>query len=116
MGAKFHKAMNSINRIELQGRVGTVRTAELSSGTVASFSLVTDHFFKTRDGDAVCETTWFHVSAYQNSCLGIDLKALKKGDPVHVTGRMRCSKYTTAEGVDRQFYEVVADSVEPVSE
>ncbi len=108
--------MNSINRIELQGRVGSVRTADIISGTVATFGLATDYFFKTKDGGAVCETTWFHVSAYQNSCPSIDLKALKKGDPVHVTGRMRCSKYTTAEGVDRQLYEVVADSVEPVSD
>ncbi len=108
--------MNSINRIELRGRVGSVRTADIISGTVATFGLVTDHFFKTKEGNAVCETTWFHVSACQNSCPGIDLKTLKKGDPVHVTGRMRCSKYTTAEGADRQLYEVVADSVEPVSE
>ncbi len=108
--------MNSINKIEIQGRIGSIRIAEIISGTVASFSVVTDYFFNTADGNAACETTWFNVSAFQSACKNIDLKSLRKGEPVHVTGRMRASKYTTAEGIDRQFYEIVASDIEPVEE
>ncbi len=108
--------MNCINKIEIKGRSGNIRVAELSSGAVASFSVATDYFSKAADGKAVCETTWFHVSACQNQCAGIDLKALKKGDPVYVTGRMRCSKYTLADGTERQFYEIIASNVESVKE
>ncbi len=108
--------MKSINKIEIQGRIGSLRITELSTGTVASFGVVTDYLFTAADGNAVCESTWFNVSAFQNSNMNADLKSLKKGDIIHVIGRMRNTKYTTAEGVERQLYEIIASDVEPVKE
>ncbi len=108
--------MNYMNRIMIQGRIGTIRIAELSSGVQANFSLVTDYIYKAVDGNAVCETTWFNVSAFQQSGKEIDLKGLKKGDVVRVVGRMRTVKYTDAAGVDKVFYEVVASDVELIEE
>ena len=52
-----------LNRIELRGRVGTVRTNEVNGTKVANFSVVTEHLYKTREGNAVSETTWFNVTA-----------------------------------------------------
>ena len=43
--------MDHINRIELQGRVGTVRTNIIGDNMVANFSLVTEYLYKTRDGE-----------------------------------------------------------------
>ncbi len=108
--------MNYINRIEILGRIGSLRINELTTGTVASFSVVTDYLYRTADGNAVCESTWFNVSAYQSSLKSVDVKSLKKGDPIHVKGRMRCSKYTLADGTERQFYEIIASDVEAVRE
>lgn len=56
--------MENINRIELQGRVGTVRTNLVNGIKVANFSLVTDHLYKTRDGIAISETTWHNIVAW----------------------------------------------------
>ncbi len=107
--------MEHLNRIEINGRVGTVRTAEVNGSKVANFSIVSEYLYKTRDGNAVMETTWFNITAWQNRDMP-DMDRLVKGMPVHVIGRLRSSKYTNAEGIDKQFYEVMAGKVEFLNE
>lgn len=99
-----------LNRIELRGRVGTVRTNEVNGTKVANFSVVTEHLYKTRDGNAVSETTWFNVTAWDGKDMP-DFERIAKGMPIYVSGRMRTSRYTSAEGVEKQFYEILAYKV-----
>lgn len=107
--------MDHINRIELQGRVGTVRTNIVGDNMVANFSLVTEYLYKTRDGGAVNETTWHQVTAWEGRDMP-DLNTIIKGAPVHVTGRLRTFKYTNAEGQERQLYEVVANRIRVITD
>jgi len=102
--------MEQPNRIELRGRIGSVRTAEVNGSKVANFSVVTEYLYKTREGNAVSETTWFNVAAW-NSKEMPDFDSMVKGMPVYVSGRVRTSRYTTAEGVEKQFYEILAGKV-----
>lgn len=102
--------MEHLNRIELHGRVGTVRTNEVNGSKVANFSLVSELLYKTRDGQAVSETTWFNVAAWSSRDMP-DLEKIEKGMQIYVSGRMRTARYTSAEGVERQFYEVLANKV-----
>ncbi len=107
--------MDYLNRIEINGRVGTIRTAEVNGSKVANFSIVSEYLYKTRDGNAVMETTWLNVTAWQNRDMP-DFNRIVKGMPVHVTGRIRSSKYTNAEGVDKQFYEIMANRIDFMNE
>ena len=107
--------MDHLNRIELRGRVGTIRTNEVNGSKVANFSVVTEHLYKSRDGNAVSETTWFNVAAWNSRDMP-DFNAMNKGMPIYVAGRMRTSKYITAEGVEKQFYEIMANKVRFISE
>lgn len=107
--------MDHINRIELQGRVGTVRTNIIGENMVANFSMVTEHLYKTRDGGAVNETTWHQITAWEGRDMP-DLTAISKGTPLHVTGRLRTFRYTNAEGVEKQLYEVVASRIRILTE
>lgn len=107
--------MDHLNRIELRGRVGTIRTNEVNGSRVANFSVVTEYLYKTRDGNAVSETTWFNVTAWHSKDMP-DFNGLNKGMPIYVAGRMRTSKYTTAEGIEKQFYEILANKVRYLSE
>lgn len=99
--------MESINRIELQGRVGTVRTNLVNGIKVANFSLVTDHLYKTRDGIAISETTWHNIVAWSGKEMP-DLDMIGKGTPLHLVGRLRTNRYTAADGTEKQYYEVLA--------
>ena len=107
--------MEHLNRIELRGRVGTIRTNEVNGSRVANFSVVTEYLYKTRDGNAVSETTWFNVTAWDGKSMP-DFNLLSKGMPIYISGRMRTSKYITAEGLEKQFYEILANKVRYLSE
>ena len=106
--------MEHINRIELQGRVGIVRTNEHNGMRVANFSLATDLLYRTRDGAAVSETTWHNVVAWANRDMP-DLRRITKGTAVHITGRMRSQKYSSSDGADKYFYEILAQKLEILS-
>jgi single-stranded DNA-binding protein len=41
-----------------------------------------------------------------------DLKRITKGTPVHVIGRMRSQKHTSSDGVEKYFYEIMAQKLE----
>ena len=98
--------MEMLNRIELRGVVGSARTMKVSESEVTRFSVATDYFFKNKDGEAVVETTWHSVMAWDKG-----LSELKRGDKVEVVGRIRNTRYTDSEGLERTSTEVVASEV-----
>ena len=100
---------NSINRVELQGRVGTVRIQSAGECLVASFSVMTEEVFKANDGTVICESTWHHVTAWAGKDVNLD--GLTRGSLVHVEGRIRNSRYTSVDGTEKTFTEVMASSL-----
>lgn len=101
--------INSINRVELQGRVGTVRISPAIGSIAANFSLVTEHLIISLEGKRLVETTWHNVLAVEGE--EASLEGISRGAMVHLTGRLRTVRYTAADGTERTFSEVVADSL-----
>lgn len=99
--------MDYINKIELQGRVGSVRTNQVQGMTVQCFSLLTEYMNKLKDNSYVCESTWHQVVAW-------DKTQVEKGDTVKVVGRLRQQKYTAADGTERVYYEVIASELKVI--
>ena len=102
--------MEDINRIEIQGRVGNIRTNVVNDTMVANFSVATDYYYKGRDGAMVNETTWHQVVAWAGKGM-VNLNLIEKGSPVNVIGRMRSTKLTSSDGTDKYFYEIMAQKV-----
>lgn len=102
----------SINRVELQGRVGTVRTMSIQEQLVTNFSLMTEHFYNLKDGSHVCECTYHQVVAFEGK--EVNTTGLTRGSLVHVTGRLRTNRYTAVDGTERTFTEVIASSVKVI--
>lgn len=103
--------INSINRVELQGRVGTVRMHYAGDVQTAVFSIATETVYENAlTHGTVVETTWHSVATRPG--LKQSLDGLSKGALVRVTGRLRNTRYTDANGIERTFTEVVADSLE----
>lgn len=107
--------MEYINKIELQGRVGTLRTNTVNGTMVANFSLATELLYKNREGEGVSETTWHNVVAWGGKD-SPNLAEISVGTPVYVSGRMRATKYTAADGTDKHFYEVVASRLRLIND
>ena len=105
---------NSINRVELQGRVGTVRISPVVGAVVASFSLLTEHPIVSAEGCRLVESTWHNCAAFEGG--EVCLEGLTKEVLVNVTGRLRTAKYTAADGTERTFTEVIAHSLKVLEE
>ena len=111
-GRKFNTLMRGnlmeyINKVELKGRVGTVRTNVVNGSRVTNFSLITDVLYKTKDGTPTSEATWFNIAAWEGKEVQM-LDQIEKGAVVHVWGRMRSSRFEGQDGTEKQFYELLA--------
>ena len=106
--------MEQINKIELQGRVGTVRIQTYNGHRVANFSVAVDTAFKNRAGELTIDTTWFNCVAWENTPGRLD--NLVKGAPIHIHGRVRQRKYTAQDGSERTSFEVLVFNYSIVTE
>lgn len=106
--------MEQINKIEIVGLVGNVRTNSVAGNTVANFSVATNYAYKGRDGNPYMETAWFAVCAWEGRNMP-DLSLIRKGSPVRVVGRVRFRSYTAHDGTEKQEIEVKASQVELLS-
>ena len=102
--------METLNRIELRGIVGSVRTQHVSDETITRFSMATIYAYKDKDGCPVIETTWHNVLIWNAP----EAQLLAPGSRVYVSGRLRAFRYVTADGLDRVSVEVVAQQLEVV--
>lgn len=103
--------MEYLNKIELKGVVGRVETRTYQNGIRHTiFSLMTETTALSKDGTATIDTTWFN-------CTTIPTDAplhgeIRKGDNLHVIGRVRIRKYTDAGGIERNIMDVLAQSIQ----
>ena len=105
--------MEQLNRVELQGTVGSVYVKDFGNTRCANFSLATNYVFKDREGCPVVETTWHRVVTWQGEgCPNLDI--IQKGAQLHVLGRIRRLKYVGADGEERETVEIVASKVESI--
>lgn len=104
-----------LNRIELLGRVGNLKVYEVGNTKIARLSLCTNRMFDSTDGAKAIETTWHDISIWQEN-IKEDLGSVRKGDILHVIGRVRRQRYVASNGEERYSYEVVAHSAEIVKE
>lgn len=102
----------NINRVELQGIVGTSKVICIGDKKAVRFSLATNYAYKDKEGYPVIETTWHSCSAWAEK--EDDFTKYRKGTPLHIEGRIRNIRYTDASGCERTTLEVVATKIERV--
>lgn len=100
--------MECINKIEIQGIIGTIRLNKIFDKSVANMSVATDRVYENNSGDMVAETTWHYLVVWEDNT-SADLSKLEKGMHIHAVGRVRNTKYTSASGEERVFTEIIAN-------
>lgn len=111
----LYDIMEQLNRIELRGTVGSIKTQEISGANVANFTVATNLAYRDKDGGAIIETTWHNVTAWESKDIQ-NLDRIKKGSRVHVVGRIRNQRFCGTDGVERTMYEVIARTVELIDD
>ncbi len=106
--------MEQINRIEVQGKIGNVRINSYNDNQVANFSVVTNYLYRNKEGDVI-ETTWHNVVAWEGKNMP-DFEKLVKGATANVVGRLKSNKYTSADGIERVGFEIIANKISILDE
>ncbi|MBQ9548496.1 MAG: single-stranded DNA-binding protein [Bacteroidales bacterium] len=107
--------MEQLNRIELRGLVGSVKVQDVSGRKVARLTVATNFAYKDRNGNAVIETTWHNVSAWEGRDI-CPLDKITRGDKVSVTGRVKNQKYTGSDGVERSASDIQASRLQLIEQ
>lgn len=105
--------MEYINKIEIQGTIGMIRTIEFPDEMVANMSVATENIYTNKQNDKIAETTWHSVVVW-GSKTSVDLSKLERGTKVHIVGRIRNTRYTSADGQEKTFTEILANEFEIV--
>ena len=98
--------MESINKVTLQGKVGSVNVRPVGNKTCVKFSLCTEYVYENGDYSPIIEIDWFTVSTFHP-----EATKLQKNDIVKVIGRLRMFNYVRADGTDVRGVEVVSDDI-----
>ena len=100
--------MNQLrNCVQLLGRVGQdpeLRTFD-TGGTLVTFSLATNEFYKNKDGEKVQETQWHNIKAWGKIAENIQL-AVVKGNEVLVQGKLMYRSYEDKNGDKKYISEI----------
>ena len=107
--------MEQICKLELAGVVCRSTITPVGDSKVARFSLATNYTYNGKDGGIIIDTTWFSCTAWEGENMP-DLNQIQKGSKVHLIGRVRMQRYTDADGIDRQIWEVICSSLEIVED
>lgn len=107
--------MQYINKIELQGKVGSVRISHIGTQKTITFSLETASVGKTKAGD-ILETTWHNCCAWETTGIDPEIFNAQKGRWIHLEGRIRNSRYINSSGVESVFSEIIAHKIKVLEE
>jgi single-strand DNA-binding protein len=103
----------NINRVELQGTVGSVKVSTIAGKEFIRFTVATNMAFRDRRGEAVIETTWHTCSAREGKGI-CPFGEITKGAAVHLTGRLRASKYVGMDGTERSVVDIFVETLNTV--
>jgi len=107
--------MEQLNRIELRGMVGSTRLNTVGERKVMHFTLATSRAYRDKEGQAVIDTTWHNVTAWENKEMDY-VDQIKRGAKLYVVGRLKNSKFLGSDGIERNATEIIASRVEFVND
>jgi single stranded DNA-binding protein len=104
--------MESLNKVELQGRIGDASIINVENKIVAKFSVGTTYAYKDKDGEPWIECVWHNCEIWDSDQVSVKmLTNLKRGDAVNVKGRISTRSWTTANGEEKVQYIIKAQEL-----
>lgn len=101
-----------INSVQLLGRVGAdPQKKGTEEHPIAVFSLATHTNYRYESGQFLQRTEWHRVICFKPGLRETILNFLKKGQRVHVTGRITYGEITGEDGKPKSTTAIAADDV-----
>jgi single-strand DNA-binding protein len=103
----------SVNKAILIGNVGKdPECKQISNGTMALFSLATTESYKDKNSGELVKTTDWHRVVCFGKTADVVAKYVKKGSKLYVEGKIKNSKYTDKNGVEKYSTDIQAMSIQ----
>ncbi len=105
--------MPSFNKVILMGNLTKDPELRYTSGgaPVANLRMAINRVYKLQSGEQKDEVCYVTVVVWRKQAEAAG-EHLKKGDPVHVEGRLQSRSWETEDGQKRSILEVVAERVQ----
>ena len=102
-----------VNKAELVGEVGFVRTYGAGPTRCVKLTMNTQSNLKKINSDDCIILTWHNIVVWCNSVKNFeDVTLLQKGAAIRVLGRISSKKYVDKEGINRTLTEIIAHQVD----
>ena len=106
--------MHQLNRIELIGTIGSAHLTNIANDRVANFTVCTNYSYTDKNnGREVIDTTWHNVLTFE-SYKFVDFDAIKKGNKIHIIGRLASRPFVDSENNNITSFVVSAYIVESI--
>ncbi len=104
--------MVGLNKVMIIGNVGTDPEMRFTpnGSPVTSFSIATNRFYNTPEGERKKETEWFDVVTWNRLAENCN-QFLTKGQRTYVEGRLRTRSWEGQDGQKHFRMEIIANSV-----
>lgn len=103
--------MAGVNKVIIVGNLGRDPEARFTQSGTAICKLSVAVTERMKDGDAwKDETEWMRVTVFGKTAENA-AQYLQKGRQVYVEGRLKSSKYTDKDGVEKTSVEIIANNV-----
>ncbi len=99
--------MEQINKVEIRGFVGNVNVRQIGEKKVAHFTVGTSYAYYDKGGNAVIDTQWHNVNAWEGKYITC-IEQIVKGGRVQVSGRLVYRKYNASDGTEKSIPEIQA--------
>lgn len=107
-------ALEFCNKIELKGVVGRADIDSFNERRVCNCSVVTQTAFRDKSGNSIVEPMFWFVVAWEDALpkSSCSIDDIRKGQWVHIIGRLRIRTRIDDKGNERSVPEVIANRVE----
>ena len=104
--------MAGLNKVFLIGNLGAdPEVKNLDSGDmVVNLTIATNESWKNKQGEKVDKTTWHRLVAWRKTAELIS-KYCKKGDKIHIEGKIDNRSYDADDGTKRYVSEIIVNNV-----
>src|SRR5574343_24511 len=104
--------MASVNKVIVVGNLG--RDPEIkysaSGDPIANITVATSSKYKNKQGEMVEDTEWHRITFF-GKLADIVGQYLKKGKSVYVEGRLKTTKYTDKDGIEKYSTSIIANEM-----
>ena len=98
-----------LNKVQVIGHLGNDPEVRYTAGgaAITNISVASTEKWKDKQGAEQSETEWFRITFF-GKLAEIAAKWLKKGSLVYVDGKLKTTKYTDKNGIERYSTDVIA--------